>query len=86
MKGSALKPKSAELLVHKIKAILEQAILQGGTTLNDFKQSDGKPGYFKQHLLVYGRKDQNCYDCNSQIEVIKCGQRSTFFCPSCQKS
>jgi formamidopyrimidine-DNA glycosylase len=68
-----------------IKTVLAAAIQQGGTTLRNFVDTDGKPGYFKQQLLVYGRTDQSCYQCDSVIKVIKQAQRSTFYCPNCQK-
>jgi formamidopyrimidine-DNA glycosylase len=71
-------------LVRSIKKILLAAIKKGGTTLKDFKNSDGKPGYFKQNLKVYGRKDQACFICEHKINAIVLGQRSTYYCPQCQ--
>ncbi len=68
-----------------IKTVLNRAIKQGGTTLNDFTQSDGKPGYFQQQLQVYGRSDQPCTHCHTPIKQITQGQRSSFFCPQCQR-
>jgi formamidopyrimidine-DNA glycosylase len=73
------------LLVDAIKAILQKAVDQGGTTLRDFTDSEGKPGYFKQQLMVYGREKEQCYVCHSMIKNIKLGQRSTFYCQECQK-
>ena len=72
-------------LVKAIKKILKDAIKQGGTTLKDFTASDGKPGYFKQKLTVYDRKDQPCISCKKPIKHITLGQRSTFYCAHCQK-
>ncbi|MBX6949359.1 bifunctional DNA-formamidopyrimidine glycosylase/DNA-(apurinic or apyrimidinic site) lyase [Providencia rettgeri] len=72
-------------LVQQIKKVLQRSIEQGGTTLKDFLQSDGKPGYFAQELFVYGKKGEPCSMCGTPIESIKQGQRSTFFCPQCQK-
>ncbi|WP_301098841.1 bifunctional DNA-formamidopyrimidine glycosylase/DNA-(apurinic or apyrimidinic site) lyase [Otariodibacter sp.] len=80
-----LKPKQAERLVKVIKEVLTKAIIQGGTTLKDFIQPDGKPGYFAQVLKVYGRKGQECYNCGSTIESKVIGQRNSFYCPKCQK-
>ncbi|MEO1888560.1 MAG: bifunctional DNA-formamidopyrimidine glycosylase/DNA-(apurinic or apyrimidinic site) lyase [Cycloclasticus sp.] len=71
-------------LVIAIKDILTQAIEQGGTTLKDFVNSDGKPGYFQQTLNVYGRAKQPCTVCKTPIKQITIGQRSTFYCPICQ--
>lgn len=74
-----------EKLVIAIKETLEQAIIQGGTTLRDFVNSEGKPGYFQQTLQVYGREGQNCYQCGTIIRSIKLAQRSTYYCSQCQK-
>ncbi|MCC5852835.1 MAG: DNA-formamidopyrimidine glycosylase, partial [Alkalimonas sp.] len=73
-----------ERLVQEVKKTLAQAIAQGGTTLRDFSQSDGKPGYFKQELLVYGRGNQACLRCGELLQETRLGQRSTVFCQSCQ--
>ena len=75
----------AEELVSAIKKILSAAIKQGGTTLKNFKSSDGKPGYFKQKLKVYDRKGEPCVKCKKPIKQIILGQRSTFYCTHCQK-
>jgi formamidopyrimidine-DNA glycosylase len=72
-------------LVRDIQLVLEQAIAAGGTTLQDFHQSDGRPGYFRQQLLVYGRAGEPCTVCHEPIEQLRLGQRSTFFCRRCQK-
>ena len=74
-----------KVLVEKIKIVLSLAIQAGGTTLKDFINSDGKPGYFSQQLQVYARKDQPCITCNQPIKQITIGQRSTFYCSKCQK-
>ncbi|WP_213992463.1 bifunctional DNA-formamidopyrimidine glycosylase/DNA-(apurinic or apyrimidinic site) lyase [Sodalis sp. dw_96] len=74
----------AELLVRTIKAVLLRSIEQGGTTLRDFLQSDGKPGYFAQELQVYGRDGESCRVCGTPIQTVRLGQRSSFFCPHCQ--
>ncbi|AQP99380.1 DNA-formamidopyrimidine glycosylase [Pseudoalteromonas aliena] len=77
--------KRYQALIPIIKDTLAAAIKQGGTTLKDFAQSDGKPGYFAQELLVYGRKGKPCMTCESELEEIRLGQRSTIFCSNCQK-
>ncbi len=71
-------------LADETKRILAYAIKRGGTTLRDFINPDGAPGYFEQELFVYGRGDELCKVCGTPIRVIKQGQRSTFFCPRCQ--
>ena len=65
--------------------VLERAIRQGGTTLRDFVDSDGSPGYFAQELLVYGRAGQACFQCASPIRQKVIGQRSSFYCITCQR-
>lgn len=72
------------LLVRMIKSVLKQAIEAGGTTLKDFRKSDGQPGYFAQKLNVYGREGKNCLKCDDTIQHYKEAQRATFYCPQCQ--
>jgi formamidopyrimidine-DNA glycosylase len=71
-------------LVTSIQAILKHAISEGGTTLKDFVNTEGKPGYFSQKLSVYGRAGLPCTVCQSHLQSIKLGQRSTVFCEKCQ--
>lgn len=71
-------------LVAAIKQVLQRSIDQGGTTLRDFLQSDGKPGYFAQQLQVYGRAGAPCFHCQNLILSQRLGQRNTFWCPHCQ--
>ncbi|RTZ67525.1 MAG: DNA-formamidopyrimidine glycosylase [Aquificaceae bacterium] len=72
-------------LVDAIKRVLARSIEQGGTTLRDFIQAEGKPGYFQQQLKVYGRAGEKCTVCKSQIKQISQRQRSSFYCSNCQK-
>jgi len=72
-------------LTESIRAVLAEAIDSGGTTLRDFLHSDGSPGYFKQHLFVYGRAGQPCHRCATPIRHTVSGQRATCWCPKCQK-
>lgn len=80
----SLSPAEYERLVLVIKAVLTRSIEQGGTTLKDFLQSDGKPGYFAQELQVYGREGEACRTCGTAISASKHGQRSTYYCRRCQ--
>ncbi len=73
------------ILTDNIRQVLSEAIKQGGTTLKDFTQTDGKPGYFAQRLRVYGRTGEACDLCGSGIKSIVIGQRNTFYCPQCQR-
>ena len=74
-----------QTLVNAIKEVLKKAIEQGGTSLKDFTQVEGNPGYFQQQLFAYGRAGEPCLQCDSSIKQIKQGQRSTFYCSQCQK-
>lgn len=74
-----------ERLAQAIKQILTTAIACGGTTLQDFVQADGKPGYFSQELQVYGREGHPCPDCGSPVRQKMLGQRSSFYCSHCQR-
>lgn len=74
-----------ESLTKAIKNILQSAIKQGGTTLKDFVNSEGKKGYFRIHLKVYGRKNLPCEQCQTTLKEIRLGQRSTVYCPTCQR-
>ena len=82
--GKVSKTKYA-LFVAEAKRILQRSITQGGTTLRDFVGGDGKPGYFAQQLLVYGRKGEECPTCSTILEEIRLSNRSSVFCRSCQK-
>ena len=76
--------KEYDRLTGVIKQVLQDAIRCGGTTLQDFTNSEGKPGYFKQKLLVYDRKGQACIHCGTPIKHRVMGQRATYYCPNCQ--
>ena len=72
------------VLTKCIKDVLTDAINNGGTTLNDFSNVDGNPGYFSQVLNVYGRENMPCMRCSGTIKKIIQNQRSTYYCPKCQ--
>ena len=72
-------------LVKAIREVLSEAIEAGGTTIRDFANSDGEPGYFRISLRVYGRSGEPCVICAAPIKLVRLGQRSTYFCPKCQK-
>lgn len=74
-----------EQLAEIIRIVLARSIEQGGTTLKDFVNSDGQPGYFAQQLNVYGRAGQACPQCQTSIKSKVIGQRNSFYCPGCQK-
>ena len=72
-------------LTRAVRTVLAMAIRVGGTTLRDYVGADGVPGYFKQKLYVYERASQPCRKCGTAVRQLTQGQRSTYFCPSCQK-
>jgi formamidopyrimidine-DNA glycosylase len=72
-------------LVNEIRSTLNESITLGGSSLRDYVDSDGKQGYFQQHYWVYGRANEPCKKCGALIRLIKQGQRSSFYCPICQK-
>lgn len=74
-----------EKLVAAIQKVLRAAIEQGGTTLRDFVDGEGKPGYFQQQLNVYGREGEPCHQCGTAIKQLRQGQRATYYCPCCQR-
>jgi formamidopyrimidine-DNA glycosylase len=74
-----------EKLVQAIKVTLDLAIEAGGSSLRDFVDSSGNPGYFQQQYWVYGRAAKPCRSCKTAISQIRQGQRSSFYCPHCQK-
>lgn len=72
-------------LASAIQQVLAEAITKGGSTLRDFVGVDGKTGYFQQNYFVYDRSNLPCRKCNTLIQQVKQGQRSTFYCVKCQK-
>jgi formamidopyrimidine-DNA glycosylase len=71
-------------LAKAIRDTLNRAIRAGGTTLRDFRASDGQPGYFRLSLKVYGREGEPCLACQTPIRAKRLGQRTAFYCPKCQ--
>jgi len=80
----SLSRKRCERLAQAIREILSTAIEAGGTTLQDFVQADGQPGYFTQELQVYGRQGEACPGCGRPVRQKTLGQRSSYYCSYCQ--
>lgn len=82
-----VEPKALARLAPAIKAVLEEAIRAGGSTLRDYRHTDGELGYFQHDFRVYDREDDPCPSaaCPGAIRRIVQGGRSTFFCPACQR-
>ena len=85
LKACKLSQPRCAKLVDVIRATLSEAILAGGSTLRDFVNASGNPGYFQQQHWVYGRAGEPCRRCTAPIKLIKQGQRSSFYCEHCQK-
>lgn len=82
--ANSLRREECDRLAAEIKSVLARAIEAGGSTLRDFMDAKGKPGYFQQSYKVYGRRELPCHDCGTLICEIRQGQRSTCYCPHCQ--
>jgi len=82
--GKLSQPRCAKLAA-EIRATLVEAIELGGSSLRDFVNTSGQPGYFQQHYWVYGCDGEPCRKCGALIEQIRQGQRSSFYCKHCQK-
>lgn len=72
-------------LVDAVRQVLLEAIAAGGTTLRDFLDSQGRPGFFAQQLQVYGRAGEPCMRCANVVRRKLLGQRATYYCPRCQR-
>jgi formamidopyrimidine-DNA glycosylase len=75
----------AARLVRAVRTVLRAAIRLGGTTLRDYVGADGAAGYFRQKLFVYERATQACRICRAKVRHLNQGQRSSYYCPTCQK-
>jgi formamidopyrimidine-DNA glycosylase len=78
-------PQRCVRLVQSVREVLDEAIAMGGTTLRDYVNSHGEEGEFAHGLFVYGRAGEACRVCTTPIRLSRTGQRSTFFCPVCQR-
>lgn len=84
-KSSSLTADEARRLYEAIKGVLLLGIEHGGTTMNTYRNVDGGQGRMRDYLKVYGREGEPCLRCGTPIERIKIGQRSSHYCPKCQK-
>ena len=85
LQAARLSRPRAEKLAQAVRGVLGRALEAGGTTLRDFRDAHGVAGSFQMQAQVYGREGEPCFTCGTPIRRIVQGQRSTFFCPSCQK-
>ena len=85
VKFSRLTRRGAARLHAAIIQVLQKALALGGSTLRDFSSAQGESGYFQLDAMVYDREGQPCRVCGTAIRAIRQAQRSTFYCPRCQK-
>jgi formamidopyrimidine-DNA glycosylase len=76
----------ARRLFAAITTVLARAVELGGSTLKDFSSADGMAGHFQHEANVYGREGAPCHRCGTAIQLLRQGQRSSYFCPRCQRA
>lgn len=79
-------PQKARRLHAAIQQVLRLAVEQGGSTLRDFSSADGSAGHFQLSAQVYGREGLPCHTCATLVRMVRHGQRSSFYCPRCQRA
>jgi formamidopyrimidine-DNA glycosylase len=84
-RASSISRPRALRLYQAIRSVLTQAVQAGGSTLRDFSNAQGQSGYFQLQAMVYGRAGEPCRECGTPVRQLRQGQRSSFFCPKCQK-
>lgn len=84
-RASSIGPQRARRLHGAIREVLAQAVQLGGSTLRDFSSADGSAGHFQLQAHVYGREGQPCRLCATPVRMLRQGQRSSYFCPRCQR-
>ena len=72
-------------LLHALRDVLSEAVALGGSTLRDFRDAHGMAGEFQSNARVYGREGEPCPTCRTAVRRVVQGQRSSFFCSSCQR-
>lgn len=83
-RGHSLRRRELDALATAIRAVLTDAVRLGGSSISDFRDGEGKPGYFQLHFRVYDRDGQPCYGCGTAIRRVVLSGRSSFYCPQCQ--
>lgn len=83
--GSLLSTDDVSTLARSVRQVLRQAVAAGGSTLRDYRDGNGSPGAYQQHHQVYGRGGQSCRRCQTPLLAIQVTQRTTVYCPRCQR-
>ena len=78
--------RKVKVLYEAIRSVLALAVEKGGTTLRDFSAANGMEGHFQLEAQVYGRDGLPCSHCGAAIQLMRQGQRSTYYCARCQKA
>ena len=86
MRADRLSRARADRLHAAVRQVLARAVERGGSTLRDFSSATGDSGHFQLEAAVYGRAGQPCPQCATPVRLIRQGQRSTYFCPRCQRA
>jgi formamidopyrimidine-DNA glycosylase len=84
--GARLRPPQVQKLFAALQQVLHKAILLRGSSISDFRDSDGMPGEYQQHHRVYGREGKPCFRCGTAIRRIIVAGRSSHYCPNCQRT
>lgn len=84
-RADRLRRQEIERLARAVREILERAVRLGGSSISDFRDGEGRPGYFQMHHAVYDRAGSPCRRCGATIRRIVLSGRSSFYCPDCQK-
>jgi formamidopyrimidine-DNA glycosylase len=84
--GANLKPEEIKKLQRAMRAILEEAIRLGGSSISDYVGADGEPGEFQIRHRAYDREGKKCFRCGTKIRRMVVAGRSSYFCPGCQKA
>ena len=84
--ASRIGPLRVRKLHAAIVTVLARAVEMGGSTLRDFSNADGMAGHFQTQANVYGRGGEPCHVCGTLVQLLRQGQRSTYFCPQCQRT
>lgn len=85
LRASRISWPRAQRLHAAVREVLARAVAKGGSTLRDFSNAQGESGYFQLEAMVYDRAGQPCRICATPVKSIRQGQRSSYFCPNCQK-
>lgn len=84
-RACSLTRREAQCLVSATRMVLSRALRAGGTSISDFRKTDGSPGSFQHELRVYGKEGRRCGRCGGRIRRARSGARSSYYCPGCQR-